>query len=179
MHALRRLRARVGSTRELWLLIRIGTLATLLPLLTRSLSLPDLMLWMTPKRPCGDAGRIPPQRLVGLVEMVLRRDLWIYRPNCLKRALLLYRFLHQTGRPVQLCIGVRATGPSHPGSTIDGHAWLQFQGVPYLEPLAEQVPSYRVTFSYPPGSEQVTGDLSSGNDSVVDGGDNAAPSLRV
>ncbi len=169
--------------RELWLLIRIGTLATLLPLLTRRLSLLDLMRWLTPKRPSGDAGRIPQERIVGLVELVLRRDFWIYRPNCLKRALLLYRFLHQSGQAVQLCIGVRATGPSDTGATMDGHAWLQRQGVPYLEPLAEEVPSYRVTFAYPPFSpacsEQVAGDVNPATDSSVDGCDDATPSCRA
>ena len=149
-----RLRAIFASPGDLWLLLRILALATVLPLLLRTLSLSRLLRWLTP-RPGAEPTQ--PQRVARLVQRVLGLNRWVYRPNCLKRSLLLFHFLGNSGDDVRLCLGVRSPGPLHAGATLDGHAWLEVGGAPYLEPQAAAIGSYRVTYRYP---ERATADPS-------------------
>jgi hypothetical protein len=145
----RRLRAHLASPGDLWLLLRILALATVLPLLLRTLSLPRLLRWLTPS-PVRPGAKAPqPQRIARLVQRVLGLNRWVYRPNCLKRSLLLFHFLRRGGQDVRLHIGVRSPGPLHAGAALDGHAWLELAGAPYLEPQAAAIGSYRVTYRYP------------------------------
>lgn len=79
-------------------------------------------------------------------------NLWIYRPNCLKRSLVLYRVLRDEGVDVQLCIGARLGDRDEDeltGGRLEGHAWLVKDGRNFLEKNEETANSYRVTYSFP------------------------------
>ena len=91
-------------------------------------------------------------RIARLAGLILRRDLWIYRPNCLKRSLLLYHFLRRAGYDVQFCMGVRP-GKQAADERLDGHAWLEYRGAPFQEPLEREIPSYAVTYRFPEDGE--------------------------
>lgn len=61
-----------------------------------------------------------------------------YKTTCLPRSLVLYKWCIEKAIPVDLAIGVRKEG-----GTLKGHAWVSFQGRPFMEDEME-ISSYRV-----------------------------------
>lgn len=149
----RRARAMLQSWDDVALAGTITGLATMLPLLVRVLPLPRTLALLTP----GGTRVMPPDitaygaRAAALTDAVLRRNLLWYRRNCLKRALILFAILRRRGVPVELRMGVRptrGTGINEP-DTLEGHAWLELDNQPFLEPKPRVICSYRVTYRYP------------------------------
>lgn len=66
--------------------------------------------------------------------------------TCLYRALARYAVLRRTGLDATF---VMAVGPG--GVHDDGHAWVEVEGQPYVEP--NDVTQYAVTLRYPPASD--------------------------
>jgi hypothetical protein len=64
----------------------------------------------------------------------------MFQRSCLKRCLVVYRFLRLAGEPVNFFLGVRKEG-----GRLTGHSWLEVGG----EPVFEEPERYRVTYSYP------------------------------
>lgn len=84
-----------------------------------------------------------PARQVELVDRVLAVDRGPFRPNCVRRSLVLARYLRRAGQDPEICFGVKPE--ARPEGRFDGHAWLELDG----EPLAEREdprPRYRVMF---------------------------------
>jgi len=149
---LTRLRRQFRSAAEVRLFVRMLALATVLPLLLRRLSVPRLLQLLTPRARVGTpAGTERVERLVGYSNIILYRRFWVYRPNCLKRSLLLYYFLRQAGYEVQLYLGVQPTALD---GEKGGHAWLMYRGEPFQEPQSERLADYVVTYRYPDDSSQ-------------------------
>jgi hypothetical protein len=84
---------------------------------------------------------------------VLRRDLlrtefavqlmpWL-GSTCLYRAIARYAVLRANGLDATFVMGVNARGLKE-----DGHAWVEVEGEPFVEP--NDVTQYAVTFRYPP-----------------------------
>jgi hypothetical protein len=62
--------------------------------------------------------------------------------SCWKRAAVLRRYLQLNGIDTDVVFGVRRQN----GGQLAGHAWLEREGVPFLE---GEPPQYTVTFRHP------------------------------
>jgi transglutaminase superfamily protein len=82
------------------------------------------------------------QRLARAMDILLRTDLFVFKPICWKRAAVLHRYLALNGISSRIVFGVR----KGPQGQIDGHAWLESDGEPILEATA---PNYKVTYAFP------------------------------
>jgi hypothetical protein len=87
------------------------------------------------------AGGDTPARLAQAIDRVLRLDLFMFKRSCWRRALVLHRFLALNGIESRVNFGLKKTG-----GELQGHAWLERDGQPFLE---DDVASYVVTFSLP------------------------------
>lgn len=67
-----------------------------------------------------------------------------FRPGlCLKKSLILYRFLRENGIDVKINIGFKSMSKK-----VRGHAWLTLHGRPYLTPQ-RVVEKFNPCFIYP------------------------------
>jgi len=80
--------------------------------------------------------------LARAIDLLLSADFLMFKPICWKRAAVLHRYLARSGTPTRIIFGVR----SETGGKVDGHAWLEANGQPILEPTP---PDYVVTYSFP------------------------------
>ena len=88
------------------------------------------------------AGSDTPAELGRAIDSVLGIDLFVFRRSCWKRAMVLHRFLALNGIESRINFGVRKAFDG----TVDGHAWLEYQGRALLE---KDPVTYVVTFSLP------------------------------
>jgi len=139
----RRFRKHIHSPADLWLLFRLAAWLVLEPILLRLLPLPRLLAWHTPARPPVPSHQR--DRIVLYAQILLSDRANLFERTCLKRSLVLYRFLHDEHQSPRFCLGVR----SHNGR-LQGHSWVTFRGSP-LYPGEDQ--GYSVTFVYPPEKE--------------------------
>jgi hypothetical protein len=82
-----------------------------------------------------------PLRLARSIDRVLGLDLLVFRPSCWRRALVLHRFLALHGVESRVNFGLKKTA-----GELQGHAWLERDGRPFLEADAG---AYVITFSLP------------------------------
>lgn len=94
----------------------------------------------------GDQDEI--ERVADYVDRLLRVYPANPKGNCLPRALVLYSFARRYGFPVQFRCGVRKVEKS-----LDGHAWVTLDDVPFLEPT-NHCQQFSVTLSFPNQSER-------------------------
>jgi hypothetical protein len=87
----------------------------------------------------------PPSASFGLLERsIVRAEAWAdrlpwLRRSCLYVSLERYAVFRRFGHSPQFVLALDPKGPDS-----DGHAWLEFDGVPYQEPRASEfVVSYR------------------------------------
>ncbi len=85
---------------------------------------------------------LPPAQLAALLDRLLRIDFWVFTPTCWKRAAVLRRLLALEGIQTRIVFGVRKAGDD----ALSGHAWLEADGQPFLEP---QPPDYTVVYVFP------------------------------
>jgi hypothetical protein len=71
------------------------------------------------------------------------RNIPILKGACLKRSLILYRFLRKEGLQVVINIGVA----KEDGDLI-GHSWLTLDGIPYYE-TREHAERFNTVLRYP------------------------------
>jgi hypothetical protein len=142
-------RLRDIGVREWWLMARVGVVVSALSVLIRLCGVPGLLrlcAWRAPRPPDDEA------LVVACVDRVLGRHPGSGRSPCLKRSLVLYRYLGARATDLEFCLGIRYAGAPDPGHGIrrlDGHAWLLRNGVPYLEPNQRGVERFRVIYRYP------------------------------
>ena len=81
------------------------------------------------------------------VDGLLSRLYGPWRFTCLRRAAVLYFLLRSTGRPVDMCIGVRRDE----AGKLHAHAWLLRDGAVYLESARsrERVADFSVIAQFP------------------------------
>jgi hypothetical protein len=109
------------------LLVRIGIVASLVPLLMR--------LPLHRVRQLIEPGRAPVQRcdarrlahLLELIDLGLAALRPLHRPTCLTRGVTRYYFLRRAGADVALAFGMSQV------PDLGGHCWLVHDGQPYLE----------------------------------------------
>jgi len=133
--------AAVRCTRDLLLLLRLISVAALVPPLMR-LRLSTVSRLLTPQRWAGVRGgdAIDVERLVACFDAARILAHPIVRPGCLTRAVTLYWFLVRRGLDVELWFGVAREN----GEAI-GHAWLVHEGIAFLEPT-DPVGRFTVTY---------------------------------
>ena len=83
-----------------------------------------------------------PLRLARSIDGLLSADLFYFKPSCWKRAAVLRRYLSKNGIATTIQFGVR----NEEIGKVDGHAWLELNGKPFLETAP---PEYVVTYTYP------------------------------
>jgi hypothetical protein len=138
---------------KVWLLTNILILASLLPLLVRFLSLPQLMKLLTPKNI-----KVPKNiefqkyRIMKFVDNILNKNILMWKKTCLKRCLIQYYFLRKIGIQVRIFFGVRYK-KFYPCSCkkreIEGHSWLLLNDSVFFDEDREQVNSYNIIYSFP------------------------------
>src|SRR5947209_1061602 len=124
--------------------LRMAAWVAAVSLLMRWVSLPRVLSLAEPRwsrRPPLDSARVQ-ARLARLLDALLAADFLCFTPTCWKRAPVLHRFLALKGVRTRVVFGVRSEG----AGKLDGHAWLEAEGEPLLEPVA---PDYKVTYSFP------------------------------
>ena len=83
-----------------------------------------------------------PRRLARSIDTVLSANVLHLKPSCWKRAAVLRRYLSRNGIATKIQFGVR----NEAVGKVDGHAWLELDGKPFLETT---LPEYIVTYTYP------------------------------
>jgi hypothetical protein len=144
-----------GTFKEFQLFLRILILIPVMEISIKLFSIPRLMYWITPKenrhnRNLNDSSFSI--KAAKYTDFLLGMNLWIYRPKCLKRSLVLYRVLREAGIDIQICIGVRFSHETEnvlPDNRLEGHAWLVKDGSIFLEKNEEVAKTYRITYSFP------------------------------
>lgn len=114
--------------RELWLLTSSAGLLMALPVLQRMLTLPALVRFFCAKTMPMVLPPLEPDRLLFLIRGLLLQQMGLFRPNCMKQALVLFHFLRLWGDPVALYFGV-----AKHGGALGGHCWVELAGQPFGE----------------------------------------------
>jgi hypothetical protein len=82
-----------------------------------------------------------PARLARAIDRVLTLDVLMFKRSCWRRALVLQRYLALHGIDSRVNFGLKKTT-----GELQGHAWLERDGQPFLE---DDAGAYVVTFSLP------------------------------
>ena len=128
---------------EIVLSARMALWIVLVSLLARALALPRAHRLTSTRVRC-DVAVDPavPARLARTIDRLLGLDLFVFRPSCWRRAMVLQRFLALRGIESRVNFGVQQKADG----LVHGHAWLEHQGQPLLE---NDAAAYVVTFSLP------------------------------
>jgi hypothetical protein len=154
MKLVRKIKNNFHSFTDIWLFISILFWATLLPLIVKFLPLPRSMQIITPSKTHRyiKIKNSAQEKIVQYTDYILNLNVWIWRTTCLKRSLLLYRFLKKMGMNVQVCFGVKFTKgmiSNDKNRNLDGHAWLLLNGEIFLEKNIDMVREYKITYCFP------------------------------
>jgi hypothetical protein len=131
--------------REPVLVARIFLFILFLFLSLRLFRIQDLVAKITPRGPAVPRRQTDPARIAYLCDRSFARlERFGYRRSCLKRCLVLYRFLRAEGVPVAINFGALWEG-----DTLKGHSWLTLDGALYRE-TQDKVDQFVYFFSLPP-----------------------------
>jgi Transglutaminase-like superfamily len=130
---------RIECPGDLWLVLRIASLSSLLPLLLRWVSLPILLKLLEP--PINKAAPMQEEieKIVYFTKGVLNRNILAGKNTCLKRSLLIYRFLGMPRGRAAVHLGISKE------TELKGHSWLTIEGKVYPP---ENVSKFTTIFSY-------------------------------
>ena len=134
----------IHGLRELLIALRMAGVALWVRPLMRWLPLPRVMALLDPglARTRASAGSLAVHLRVA--EGVFRNARRRLGSNCMRRSLVLFRFLRRLGFPAVIVFGIKRNG----GGELDGHAWIELDGVPVLEP-GDPREEFAVAFLYP------------------------------
>jgi len=155
MKIVRKIRANFHSLEEILMFIHLFFLVTILPLLIRLLTIPQLMKILTPQHgEVKNARNLHDRRdtVVKYADYILSLNFWMYKNTCLKRSLVLYYFFRKLGMDVYICFGVKHKKDlteRETGKRLEGHAWLSHNGDFFLEKNPEETKTYAVTYCFP------------------------------
>ena len=155
MDGISKIKRHFHSLSDVMLFIQILVLATLLPIALKHMTLMGMMSILTPGNIKGSKrnSSVKRQRIITTyTDYILNRNIWIYSSTCLKRSLLLYHFLRKSGFDVHVCFGIRYEKDlteSEAAKSIEGHAWLMYNGDYYLERDRGETGTYTMTYCYP------------------------------
>lgn len=110
--------------------LEIRFFSMVVPFIARLFSFEGMLKIVEPRRPWRGAGLPTAEEIAVYVDRILGRRLLMRRQLCLRRSLVLYRFLRKLGLDVQINFGVAPPGRS---GRLKAHAWLSQKGKPFLE----------------------------------------------
>lgn len=117
----------IKNPKDLWLLLRIAAMASILPLLLRWMRLPTLLKVLQSRNSVAAPEKEQIDKIVRFSNFVFGRNVLAGKSSCLKRSLLLYHFLGKAGMEVELNFGIKK------GNGLLGHCWLTSGGKIYLD----------------------------------------------
>jgi len=126
-----------------WLMARMATWVIALSFVVKFCPLPRalrLVSTSTRRKQNGHAARS--EELSTAIDAVLGMNFLLFKPSCWKRAAVLHRYLALQGAATTIVFGLRR----EPEGELKGHAWLEYEGRPILEPAP---PTYKVTYTFP------------------------------
>ena len=143
---------------ESFLIFRMAIWVSLLSLLVKLRPLPRALKLVAakPRTTPPDSAEVAEEtmnRLAHTMDLLLRTDVFVFKPICWKRAAVLHRYLTLSGIDSRIVFGVRRGAQGE----VDGHAWLESNGTPILETTA---PNYKITYAFP-SDEPFDADLAS------------------
>ena len=134
----------VSQPKEALLFLRMAWWVTILSAAAKLCPLPRALeiVSVNPKRNTPHYTSDLPLRLARSIDTLLAANLLHFKPVCWKRAAVLRRYLSLNGIDTTIQFGVR----NEQMGKVDGHAWLELDGKPFLETTP---PEYVVTYTYP------------------------------
>ncbi len=148
MTRLKKLFNYIESPGDLLLFSQIFIFLTILPLLLKLFSLKKLMEVLSSDSK--ENRDVDADKILQLTNLILHRDVFIYKNICLKRSLTLYYFLSRMGQSVNIYYGVkRDTELNNEDAVLDGHSWIELNGEIFNEGDKNAPEMYHITYSYP------------------------------
>jgi hypothetical protein len=111
-------------------LLEVCLFSMLVPFIVRLFSFEGALKIVEPRRRWRGRGLPAPEEVAAIVDRTLGYRLLMRRQLCLRRSLVLYRFLKKLGLNVQVNFGVVPPGRSR---RLRAHSWVSLNGKPYLE----------------------------------------------
>jgi hypothetical protein len=126
-----------------WLMARMAVWVTILSALVKFVPLSrTLKIVSTNARTSRERTEDELEQLSSAIDALLETNVLMFKPSCWKRATVLHRYLALEGVTTSIVFGVL----KHHGGELKGHAWLEQNGEPLLEPPG---PAYKVTYKFP------------------------------
>jgi len=148
MTRLKKLFNYIESPRDLFLFSQIFIFLTILPLLLKLFSLKKLMEVLSSDSK--ENRDVDADKILKLTNLILHRDIFIYKNICLKRSLTLYYFLSRMGQNVNIYYGVKKdTELNNEDQGLDGHSWIKLNGEIFNDGDKDAPDIYHITYSYP------------------------------
>ena len=122
--------------------VRMTAWILLISLAARLVSLPAMFRLAETRRRWAPRAILPAEEIARRIDRVFHSGL-VKDGSCWKRAAVLRRYLLLNGIETEVAFGVKKPGDGK----VTGHAWLERDGIPFLE---RDVPQYVVTFRHPP-----------------------------
>jgi hypothetical protein len=135
-------RLALRDPRSLFLSARMAAWVVLVSIVGPRVSLKSLFRLTETRRRWRRPDLLPPEEIARGIDRILGAGLVTDGP-CWKRSAVLRRYLQLSGIETEVVFGVRRES----GRDLEGHAWLERDGVPYLERESPQ--QYTITFRYP------------------------------
>ncbi|MDZ7859133.1 MAG: lasso peptide biosynthesis B2 protein [Candidatus Krumholzibacteriota bacterium] len=139
----------LSSSRESILVLHIFSFMLILPFMIKIFKIHKLVSIITPGKTHYPDNSLTLERVIYLcrrIQLILTKIGIKY--SCLKRSLLLFRFLRYYGQPVIINFGVKWED-----GNLTGHSWLSLNGKPYMEPDGK-VEEFSLFFSIPETESQ-------------------------
>lgn len=128
--------------KDIILLLRISYLILALPFLIRIKNLPDLCKYLTPRNIKTNDKK---GKIIKYTDFLLGYKIPIFKKYCLRRSLILYNLLRESGINVIINFGIRK---DRKGKLI-GHSWLTLDGKVYLEDERITEKLIRIDYVFP------------------------------
>lgn len=127
--------------RSFLLSARMAGWMVVISIVARFVSLPAMLRLAETRRRWPPSSRLPAEELARRIDRVFHAGL-VTDGSCWKRSAVLRRYLLLDGIETEVVFGVRRESEGR----LAGHAWLERDGVPFLE---REPPEYTVTFRHP------------------------------
>jgi hypothetical protein len=127
---------------DIFLTLRIICISLTLPCLLAITKFPRLLEIVESKKRDVTVDEAEIQKMIQKINIIAQFKFFLIRNNCLKKNLLFYYFLLQSGvKNVTINIGI-----SKEDVKLDGHCWLTLNGVLFME-SEEFISKYKVIYS--------------------------------
>jgi len=129
----------VETPPELWLFLRIGLWILIVTILLRATAINRMMTILAPRK--SSPGKFKREKIVNFTSFWLGRERAFLQRSCLKRSLVLFRYLNMQSERARFFIGVRKEN-----GELRGHSWITVDGKSLFP---EDDLNYKTVFSHP------------------------------